>query len=106
MLLGQIARRFLHAGPCSAPINPNFTLHSNFSIHLHSGPCMHELRPSHGPSLLVIGARIGSDWNSVPINANLPWQAIPAAVVARARAAGIEGPHVGDGFDFATASGA
>jgi hypothetical protein len=54
----------------------------------------------------VIGARIGSDCNPVPINANQPWQAIPAAVGARERAAGIEGPHVGDGFDLATASGA
>jgi hypothetical protein len=67
---------------------------------------MHGLRPNHGPTMDVIGARIGSDWNPVPINANQPWQAIPAAVGARARAAGIEGPRVGDGFDLATASGA
>jgi hypothetical protein len=64
------------------------------------------LRPNHGSTLHVIGARIGSDWNSVPIIAKQPWQAIPAAVGTRARAAGIEGPHVGDGFDLASASGA
>jgi hypothetical protein len=61
---------------------------------------MHGRRPNQGPNFHVIGYRIGSDWNSVPINANLPWQAIPAAVGARARATGIEGPHVGDGFDL------
>jgi hypothetical protein len=42
---------------------------------------MHGLRPNQGPTMHVIGARIGSDWNPVPINANQPWQAIPAAVV-------------------------
>jgi hypothetical protein len=47
---------------------------------------------SHGATLHVIGARIGSDSNSVPVIANQPWQAIPAAVGARARAAGIKGP--------------
>jgi hypothetical protein len=86
--------------------HPQFYLALEFSIHLHSSPCMHGLRPNHGLTMHVIGARIGSDCNPVPINANQPWQAIPAAVGARERAAGIEGPHVGDGFDLATASGA
>jgi hypothetical protein len=63
---------------------------------------MHVLRPNHGPTMHVIVARIGSDWNRVSINANQPWQAIPAAVGARARV----NPHVGGGFDLATASGA
>jgi hypothetical protein len=80
------------ASPCSVPITADFYLALEFSIHLHSSPCMHGLGSNHGLTLLVIGSRIGSDWNSVPINANQPRQAIPAAVVARARAAGIEGP--------------
>jgi hypothetical protein len=86
--------------------HPQFYLALEFSIHLHSSPCMHGLWPYHGPTMHVIGARIGSAWNPVPINGNQPWQAIPAAVGARARTAGIEGLHVGDGFDLATASGA
>jgi hypothetical protein len=86
--------------------SPPVLLALEFSNHLHSSPCMHGLRPNHGRTLHMIGARIGSDWNSVPISANQPWQAIPAAVGARARAAGIEGPHAGDGLDIATASGA
>jgi hypothetical protein len=53
---------------------------------------MRGLGSNHRRTLRVIGAQIGSDWNRVPIIANQPWQAIPAAVVARAGAAGIGGP--------------
>jgi hypothetical protein len=53
---------------------------------------MHGLRPNHGATLHVIGPRIGSDWNAVPIIANQPGQAIPAPVGDRARAAAIDGP--------------
>jgi hypothetical protein len=56
--------------------------------------CMHGLGSSHGTTLHAIGARIGFDWNSVPFIANRPWQSIAVAVVARARAAGSEGPKL------------
>jgi hypothetical protein len=72
--------------------HPQFYLALEFSIHLHSSPCMHGLASNRGPTLHVIGALIGSAWNSVPIIANQPCQAISAAVVARAGAAGIDGP--------------
>jgi hypothetical protein len=75
-------------------IRPRFYLALEFSINLHSSPSMKGLGPNHGATLHVIGALIGSDWNSISNIANHPWQAIPAAVVARARAAGIEAPLV------------
>jgi hypothetical protein len=56
----------------------------------HSRACMHG-SDNHGATLHVIGPRIGSDGNSFLIIANQPWKANPAAVGARARAAGIEG---------------
>jgi hypothetical protein len=57
-----------HAARQSPPI---FLGALEFSIHLHSSPCMHGLGSNHGLTLLVIGARmapIGTRFQSMPIS--------------------------------------